>query len=144
MSRRLRTPAVRRLLAAVEAALGGDPTQGWLQRIDSKPLTVGVHSKDRQATWGHVAQRRLARGYKLHVVWGGGPLPCPWRIESMNVGDATAGGALLGALSGEGYVVGDKQYDSNRLHAAAPPGRQLVTPQRRPGATIPGGSDHWS
>jgi hypothetical protein len=136
LSRRLRTPAVRRLLAAAEAALSGDPAQWRLERIDSKPLAVGVHSKDRQATWGHVAKRRLARGYKLHAVWGGGPLPCPWRIESMNVGDSTAACPLLEALPGEGYVVGDKQYDSNRLHAAASPGRQLITPQRRPGRAL--------
>ena len=136
MSRRLRTPAVRRLLTELEAALGGDPRRWWLHRIDSKPLPVGVHSKDREATWGHVAGRRLARGYKLHAVWGGGPLPSSWRIEPMNVGDATAARSLVADLAGEGYVIGDRQYDSNPLHQAAGSRHQLVAPQRRPGRAL--------
>jgi hypothetical protein len=136
VSRRLRTPAVQQLLAQTEACLGGAPGQWWAERIDSKPLAVGPHSKDDQATWGHVARGRLARGYKLHVVWGGGPLPSRWQIEPMNVGDAAAARTLLADLPGTGYVVGDKQYDSNRLHETAAPTHQLVTPQQRPGRAL--------
>jgi len=135
MSRRLRSLAVIQLLAKVEAEIGGDPRRWWIQRIDSKPLPVGMHSKDRDAKWGHTG-RKLARGYKLHAIWGGGPLPTTWRVEPMNVADAVAARELIGQLPGEGYVVGDKQYDSNRIHEAACPYHQLVAPQQRPGKAL--------
>lgn len=135
MSRRLRSQAVIQLLAEVESEIGGDPRRWWIQRIDSKPLPVGIHSKDQDAKWGHTG-RKLARGYKLHAIWGGGPLPSIWRVEPMNVADAAAARELIGQLPGEGYVVGDKQYDSNRIHEAACPHHQLVAPQQRPGKAL--------
>jgi hypothetical protein len=135
MSRRLRTLKVQQLLAAVELQLGGDPRRWWLQRIDSKPLPVGQSSKDCQAKYGY-ATGQLARGYKLHAIWGGGPLPSAWRIEAMNVGDAVAARMLIAELPGEGYVVGDRQYDSNPLHAAAAPRHQVIAAQQQPGKAL--------
>lgn len=130
MSRRLRSRGTKELLDRVESELGGDPTQWWVQRIDSKPLPIGPHSKDTDAKWGR-AGSGFARGYKLHAVWGGGVLPSVWRIEPMNTHDSTAGKILLSDLPGEGYVVGDGQYDSNPLHKIAAPRHQIVAPQRR-------------
>jgi hypothetical protein len=135
MSARLRTSRVKALLQSLEAYLGRDPRRWWLQRIDSKPLPVGMHSKDPDARFGRVA-RKWARGYKLHVVWGGGALPSAWRVEPMNVGDCTVGKQLLSDLPGEGYVVGDSQYDSNPLHEVACPHHQLVAPQQQPGKAL--------
>ena len=135
MSRRLRSRGVHALLAKIEAALGGDPRQWWIQRMDSKPLPVGPHSKDIDAKYGRAAAG-FARGYKLHVIWGGGSLPSAWRIEPMNTGDSTAARRLVAELSGSGYLVGDSQYDSNPLHKAAGPGHQVVAPQQRPGKSL--------
>jgi len=135
MSRRLRTRKVQQLLAAVELQLGGDPRRWWLQRIDSKPLPVGLHSKDREAKYGY-ATGKLARGYKLHAIWGGGPLPSAWRMEAMNVGDAVAARTLVAELPGEGYVVGDSQYDSKPLHSAAAPRHQVIASQQQPGKAL--------
>ncbi len=130
MSRRLRSRGVGQLLDCVEAELGGDPQQWWVQRIDSKPLPIGPHSKDTDAKCGRAAGG-FARGYKLHAVWGGGVLPSVWQIEPMNTHDSTAGKQLLLKLPGEGYVVGDGQYDSNPLHKVAAPRHQIVAPPRR-------------
>lgn len=135
MSRRLRSRGVRALLAKVEAELGGDPCQWWTQRMDSKPLPVGPHSKDPDAKYGRAA-RGFARGYKMHVIWGGGPLPSRWGIEPMNTGDSTAARRLVAELPGSGYLVGDSQYDSNPLHKAASPNHQVVAPQQRPGKSL--------
>ena len=135
MSRCLRSRDVRQLLAKVEAALGGDPCQWWIQRMDSKPLPVGPHSKDVDAKYGRAAAG-FARGYKLHVIWGGGPLPSAWRVEPMNTGDSTAARRLVAELPGSGYLVGDGQYDSNPLHHAASPRHQVVAPQQRPGQDL--------
>lgn len=79
MSRRLRSRSVSELLRRVERALGGDPRRWWAQRIDSKPLPIGSYSKDPDARVGRAANR-FAKGYKLHVVWGEGPLPSVWRL----------------------------------------------------------------
>lgn len=136
MSRRLRTPGVRQLLDAVETSLGGAARQWWVQLMDSKPLTVGNCSKDTNATWGRAA-RALQRGYKLHVIWGPGVLPSCWCIAPMNVGDAPIARLLLAELSGSGYLVGDKQFDSNPLHAAATArGYQVVAEQKRVGRNL--------
>ena len=130
MSRRLRGRGVQHLLDNVEAALGGDPRQWWIQHIDSKPLPVGPYSKDPDAKCGRTGSG-FARGYKLHAVWGDGVLPSVWRIEPMNTHDSTAAKKLLPDLPGEGYIVGDGQYDSNPLHKVAMPRHQIVAPQRR-------------
>lgn len=136
VSRRLRSRHVKQLLTAVESQLRGDPAQWWAQRVDSKPLPVGSHSKDRQARWGR-AGKAFAKGYKLHTIWGGAPLPSGWRIESMNVGDALAARRMLGELPGGGYIVGDKQYDSNPLHkTAAQAAFQIVAQQKRVGKQL--------
>ncbi len=136
MSRRLRASDVRQLLDAVEAFLGGDARQWWVQLMDSKPLTVGNCSKDRNATWGRAA-RALQRGYKLHAIWGPGPLPSCWCIAPMNRGDAPTARQLLAKLSGSGYLVGDKQFDSNPLHAVATAmGYQVVAEQKRVGRNL--------
>lgn len=132
MSRRLRSPQVQRLLKAVEAELGGNSRRWWLQRMDSKPLPIGSHSKDPDARYGRAA-KGFARGYKLHTVWGGGPMPSAWCIRPMNTGDSTVARELVRGLAGEGYLVGDSQYDSNPLYQAAAPAHQVVAPQKRPG-----------
>ena len=135
MSRRLRSRAVEQLLARVEAELGEDPRQWWVQRIDSKPLPIGPYSKDSDAKCGR-AGSGFARGYKLHAVWGSGVLPSIWRIEPMNTHDSAAAKKLLPNLSGEGYIVGDGQYDSNPLHKVAAPRHQIVAPQRLGGKGV--------
>jgi hypothetical protein len=135
MSRRLRSSSVQVLLKRLEAELAGDPRRWWLQRIDSKPLPVGTHSKDPDAKLGRAA-RSFARGYKFHAIWGGGPLPSVWQVEPMNAGDATVARHMVAHLPGEGYVVGDSQYDSNPLHRVAAPAHQVVAPQQRPGKGV--------
>lgn len=131
VSRRLHSPSVQQLLLAVEASLGSDVHSWWIYRIDSKPLTVGGYSKDPDAKWGY-ATKSYARGYKLHAIWGSGPLPVRWCVLSLNESDSRAARRLIDGLSGAGYLVGDKQYDSNPLHAqAASQGCQVVAQQKR-------------
>jgi len=136
MSRRLRRLRLQDLLSAVEAELGGDPQRWWVQRIDGKPLPVGTHTKDRSAKLGP-AGHGFAKGYKLHAIWGGGPLPSVWQVEPMNAGEASVARELVNRLPGEGYIVGDKQYDSNALHEVARRrGFQLIAPQQREGKAL--------
>lgn len=134
MSRRLKTPAVQGLLAAVEAALR-PPAASAVKAIDSKPLTVGICSKDHQARWGVVTDGKCLRGYKLHAIWDCGPLPLNWYVTSMNVQDGVGGRPLLQQLTGDGCLLGDGQYDQNTNYdLAAAHHHQLIALPRRSGA----------
>jgi hypothetical protein len=132
MSRRLRSSAVQGLLQAMERVLRQRDEPDWVKAIDSKPLVVGAYSKDRDARWGKATKHSFAKGYKLHVIWDGRAAPEVWRIEPMNVHDSQAAVQLLPQLSGSGYLLGDGQYDSNRLYdLAGVHNYQLVAPRRQ-------------
>ena len=130
VSRRLRRPAVGRLLASAEAGLRGEP--GLAKAVDGKPLPVGGCSKDPDARWGRGAGQ-MSKGYKLYAVWGGGPLPLAWDVRPMNAAEPAVAAELLPGLPGGGYLLADAVYDVNPLYeAAAAAGHQLVAPRKRP------------
>jgi hypothetical protein len=133
MSRRLRTTEVQRLLHVMERRMVQLPgRKDWVTIVDAKPLVVGTHSKDSDSRWGR-AGRGYAKGYKLHAVYGSAPLPLCWEIAPLNVGESDVAARLIPALKGGGYILGDKQYDSNPLHdVALPAGYQLVAERKRP------------
>jgi hypothetical protein len=132
MSRRLRSPAVKGLLDAMEQTLRQRGEPHWIKAIDSQPLVVGPYSKDPNARWGKATKHGFARGYKLHAIWDRRPVPEAWRIEPLNVHDSQAAVQLLPQLSGSGYLLGDGQYDSNRLYdLAGANDHQLVAPRRQ-------------
>jgi len=134
MSKRLKTQSVRGLLNAVEAAeqtVKDEP----IKAVDSKPLTVGVSSKDADAKWGCATGGCYLRGYKFHAIWGSGTLPITWRVTSMNVQDGRGAAPLFDQLTGYGCVLGDGQYDQNvRYEQAAAHGHQLIAYPRCPNA----------
>jgi hypothetical protein len=134
MSRRLRSAAIERLLLDVEASLITLEivVAPRVLVIDGKALPVGGPSKDADATWGRGAGG-LAKGYKLHAVWGEGPLPTAWALAPLNVSERHMARALIPDLPGHGYLLGDSQYDANPLYdLAAEAGYQLLAPQQRP------------
>lgn len=136
MSRRLRTTEVQRLMGAMERCLLRLQGHGWVKVVDGKPLIVGTHSKDPDCEWGHAA-RSFGKGYKLHGVYGDGPLPWQWEITPLNVGEPEVAARLVPALPRGGYLLGDKQYDSNPLHdVALATGYQLVAQRKRPGTEL--------
>jgi hypothetical protein len=132
MSRRLRSPSVRRLLEALEQRVLRKPESGslvWL--IDGKPLPIGGASKDRQAGYGRAA-RSKAKGYKLHALVGGDKSVAEWRLAPMNVDERKMAKRMLRHAEIVGYVVADANYDSNELHGTCDDrgNLQLVTPRR--------------
>ena len=133
MSRRLRAPSVRALLRAVERRVAPRRRGRSDKYVDAKALPVSRVSKDRQATCGRGAGG-MARGYKLHVVIDERGALRAWRVEPMNVAETTAARALIGALDGAGYLVGDSAYDAGPLYDLAHArGHQLTAARRRPG-----------
>jgi hypothetical protein len=136
MSRRLRTTEVQRLLYVMGQRLVKSREPGWVAVVDGKPLVVGPHSKDPDCPWGHAA-RGYARGYKLHAIYGTSPMPLAWELTPINVGESEVAARLIPTLGGGGYLLGDKQYDSNPLHEAAnQAGYQLVAQRKRPHAGL--------
>ena len=133
MSRRLRSARVAALLDALERRVTAPTGPGLFWMIDGKPLPVGGCSKDRQAGYGRAAGGK-AKGYKLHALVGSDGSVAGWRVAPMNTDERVMAGRLLKAAPSEvlGYVVGDANYDSNKLHRAcdAHGDRQLVTPRR--------------
>jgi DDE family transposase len=134
MSRRLRTTEVQQLLHAMELQLVSLERGGFVYLVDGKPLTVGSHSKDRDARWGR-ASTAFAKGYKLHAIYGRGPMPLEWDVAPMNVAEMEVASRMIPRLkAGGGYVLGDKYFDSNPLHALANAcGYQLVAQKAKPG-----------
>ena len=76
-----------------------------------------------------------ARGYKIHAIYGSGNMPLAWDVEPLNVAETPVAIRLLPTLGrGGGYLVGDRGYDSNKLHdAAMEGGYQLVAEKLRRG-----------
>jgi hypothetical protein len=131
--RRLRRPETVQLMTAAEQcllsllALAG----GWVHFLDGKPLTVSAVSKDPDAGYGYGAGAHV-KGYKLHAIWGRGPMPLAWVLAAMNVSEKRVALGLLADLPGGGYLVADCNYDVGYLYdRAAAEGFQLVAQKTR-------------
>jgi hypothetical protein len=136
MSRRLRTTEVQHLMHTVESRTGPVDRSCWVRLIDGKPLTVGAYSKDPDAAWGYVGHS-FAKGYKLHALYGSQTTPDIWEIAPLNVSEPQVGASLILLLKAAGYILGDKNFDSNRVHEAAHSvGAQLVAERKRPGTNL--------
>lgn len=137
MSRRLRTTEVQRLLSTMERRLATLAQGGLVWIVDGKPLVVGSHSKDHDVRRGRVG-RGYAKGYKLHAIYGRGPLPVAWELVPLNESEPEVAKRLIPLLEGGGgYLLGDKAYDSNPLHDVANAhGYQLVAERKRPGTGL--------
>src|SRR5690242_7848308 len=110
MSRRLRRPPVRALLAALEERVVRPTAPGLYWMVDGKPLPVGGCSKDRQAGYGRAAGGK-AKGYKVHAIVGGGGAVAAWRLAPMNKDERVMAARLLrGRPAIQGYLVADSNY----------------------------------
>jgi len=138
MSRRLRTATFEQLLYDIENALLSLTViyHQWMRVIDGKSLPVGGPSKDADTTWGRGSGGKQ-KGYKLHVIWGGGPLPIAWALAGLNINERSVARNLIRDLPGEGYLLGDRQYDATALYdVAAQAGYQLIALPQRVGRAL--------
>jgi Transposase DDE domain len=128
LSRRLRKPETVELMTVVEQhlltllAIG----RNLLHIVDGKALAVSAVSKDFDTGYGRGAGANQ-KGYKLHAIWNGGPIPSAWGLAPMNASEKTMARHLIPTLCGGGYLLGDVQYDVSYLYdLAAEAGFQLV------------------
>lgn len=132
MSRRLRCPGFRSWLACIERkVLRSEDSTGLVWMIDGKPLSISGCTKDRQAGYGRAASGK-AKGYKLHAIVGANGQVICWRIAPMNKDERLMAQRMLKTTQVCGYLVGDGNYDSNKLHAICDQhgNLQFVTPRR--------------
>ncbi len=131
MSRRLRTVGVIQLIERLIARVSDEFGIPLVKEIDSKPLTTGAYSKDRDAKRGRLAEGQFAKGYRLHTVMHGG-ISRHFTLLPMNEHDSVAAPILVPRLEGGGYLLGDNAFDTNEVYAlAASVNHQLVAPPRR-------------
>jgi hypothetical protein len=133
MSRRLQKPELVELMTAVEQLLVGLLMLGryLVHIVDGKALAVSAVSKDREAGYGRGAGAKQ-KGYKLHAIWSGGPIPVAWALAPMHASEKTMARHLIPTLHGGGYLLADVQYDVSYLYElAAESGFQLVLLRRR-------------
>lgn len=137
LSRRLRHAQTQALRKELLARLCRNNVPNCCKVIDGKPLTVSRYSKDRDAGWGYAVAGK-ARGYKLCMIIGDGPMPVAFHVDSLAVSEQQmAERHLLPALTDNGFLLGDSMYDINKLYdLAAAHNHQLLAPRKRPQAGL--------
>jgi Transposase DDE domain len=141
LSRRIDRVGCGLLWAELERRLRERGELHLLALLDGKPLPVGGNSKDPDARFGRAAGH-VAKGYKLHAVWAGRPMPEAWELTPLDASEKAVGARLIGALGHGGYLLADGNYDASYLYdAAAARGYQLVAPCRK--AKRPGSGKHY-
>jgi hypothetical protein len=134
MTRRLRKQGVQNLLKEVERALIKVFPPSLCRWIDAKALPVSRISKDKQARWGP-ACGSMAKGYKLYTIADSTQGFVIWTVRPMNQSEPIVAQELICSLNGEGYLIGDRAYDTNNLYEElSHKSIQLLTPQRRKNA----------
>lgn len=138
MSRRLRKAQIEAFLDALGRRLTGELTATlWLLKLlDGKPLTVAAHSKDPDATWGR-GVGGLAKGYKLHWIESGRPMPEQFEVTPLNESEQVVARRMIPKLPGQGYLVADAGYDDDALYRlAAEANHRFLAPRRKPGTGL--------
>lgn len=140
MSRRLRDPLVLEDFERPVAILQRHPrAAAGTIIVDGKPLAVSEFTSDPEAVTGWGAGRH-AKGYKLHALIDDARRLLAWDVRPMKDSEQAvacelvARAAARGVLPSSGELLGDSNYDSRHLYAAASAaGLRLIAPRRVPG-----------
>lgn len=141
LSRRLDGVAVGLFWRHLECRLRGDGVPALVAFLDGKPLVLSGVRKDPEAGYGRAAACK-AKGYKLHAVWAGRPLPEAWEVTPMNTCEKAVARRLIPQRDYGGYLLGDGNYDASDLYDRAwDRGYQLIAKHRR--GKNPGSGGHY-
>lgn len=132
-NRRLRSPRCQAILKEVQTLSCGE-SDASMPLLDSRPLPVGVCSKDKQARPGRV-YGGFARGYRLHACMSEKGRFLAWKVTAMNVSEKPVAKELVTQTRPRGLVLADGNFDAGYLydHAARFGGQLLATPRRGAG-----------
>jgi IS5 family transposase len=137
MSRRIPRQDTQSFLAAVMDQLTRSDRIELVKFIDGKPIAISRYSQDPDAGFGRGAGG-MSNGYKLHAIYGQSGRLLAWQVHPMNVDERKVAVKLVGELTDQGYLLGDGNYDSHPLYAAADArGHQFLARRRHgPGRGI--------
>jgi hypothetical protein len=142
LSRRMRRADFEQSLLLVGQRLNGKAKNWLVKSVDGKPLELSHNSRDPDARWGRGVSR-VAKGYKLHVIHSGNPMPDAMVITPLNTCEKQMAVRMVKRIRGYGYVLGDPHYDASYVHdKCAQHHHQLVCPRVHQGAGL--GHHHQS
>lgn len=136
MSRRLRHPDTISFMNKLSRRLAGPEQETLIKYLDGKPLHVARHTQDKDATSGF-GVGGMAKGYKLHAIWGSRAMPLAWSVQPLNVAEVAEAKSLIRQLCDGGYLLADSNFDRNFLYdLAAQFGHQLLAQRQLPGTRL--------
>lgn len=143
MSRRLRdTLLLDDLQQLVQIMQRRDGVEGSTLIVDGKPLAVSEFTGDPEAVTGWGAGRH-AKGYKLHALIDSAHRLLAWEVRPMKDSEQAVACELVARASSQSLLLqgttllGDANYDSRHLYAAASAaGIRLLAQRRLPGRGI--------
>lgn len=143
MSRRLTDPGLLEdLQCLIDIMQRERPGAATMLMVDGKPLAVSEFTRDPEAVTGWGAGRH-AKGYKLHALIDQAWRILAWEVRPMKDSEQAvacglvAKAAARGVLPRGGELLGDANYDSRHLYAAASDaGLRLIAARRLPGTGI--------
>ena len=115
--RRVKSGRCQAILQRVHDVLSQREKASPVSFLDGRALTVGSHTKDRQATRGW-ARGCFGRGYRLHA-WASedGRIPL-WSVTALNVSERTVAKELLRHGTVGPLALADAGYDSSAVYDA--------------------------
>jgi len=137
MSRRLRDPAMTKIMRVLAQRIQRRLPNGRLMLTDGKAFTLEDRTRDPDALVGR-ASGRYAHGYKLHVIVDNYHRVHAWSIRPLNHAEQPECRSLLEQLGGaqglgRRFLLGDAGYNSNALFCAArDAGFRLIAPRCKP------------
>lgn len=141
MSRRLRDPAMAKIMRALAQRIQRRLPNGRLLLTDGKAFALEDRTRDPDALVGR-ASGRYAHGYKLHALVDNYHRVYAWSIRPLNHAEQPECRFLLGQLGGaqglgRRFLLGDAGYNSNALFCAArDAGFRLIAPRCKPGTGL--------
>jgi hypothetical protein len=136
MSRRMKRADFEEFLTLLSRRMNGHARDCLLKVVDGKPLELSNNSADPNAAWGHGVSR-TARGYKLHAVFSGNPMPDAFAVTPLNTCEKQMAARLIKRVQGGGYLLADSNYNASWLfdHCNRH-NHQLACPRQRPGTAL--------
>lgn len=129
MTRRLQRPLASEIFKRIMGHLHRGQRRTLLSYVDGKALPVQRHSRDDEATFG--GQHGRYRGYKLHLILGENDRIEDFEVRPLNVNERGVAREMVSRTRLNGYLLGDAQYDDNKLYArCSERGVQLVAPRQ--------------
>lgn len=144
LMRRLKTQAVKRLIAQLNLEFRRQLPDSDEKFCDGKPLTVGGFSKDPDTRSGKLPGDGWGRGYKVHVLVDACGAVDLFTVTALDGGEPTVMRRLVELAELDRKIIrADSNYDSNRLYAAvAKRGGRLIASRKKPGTGLGHGQHH--